>query len=454
MARIPTSRIGRTARVGRVAAGQAVRVWGTRAANVARSDEKAEAALEARHVEAAEQLVQVLGTMRGAAMKVGQVLSFLDLGLVPESHREEFQKKLAALRDAAPHHPFKAMRKVIEDDLGDKLGALFDDFEEEAVAAASIGQVYRAVLPDGRRVAVKVQYPGVAGAVRADMQNIGLFLRAYKRLQPGLDVRAIADEIRERVNEELDYELEAANQRAMARAHRDHPFVVVPDVVQDLCSERVIVSEWVDGLGFEEVKALDQDVKDRYAEILFRFYMGSPYRLLMFSGDPHPGNARLLEDDRVAFFDFGLFKRLSRDAAEAELAGFRAAHEGDGETLLRLFLENGLISDPEGFEPARLLEQFLDATGWFLLDETFQITPAAATQIVIDMSDPRSRHFEYMRRQNMPPEHLVQRRVEMLVLAVLGQLNATGNWHRIAREWIYGDGPVTELGQEEAAWRR
>src|SRR3954470_25064611 len=158
--KIPTSRISRTAKVSTLAAGQAARHLGTRAANVARSEEGKSAALERRHIEAAEQIVTALGTMKGAAMKLGQVMSFLDVGLVPEEHREEFQKKLAALRNAAPNVAFKDMKKVIESDLGQKLSEVFSDFDEEAIAAASIGQVYRARLAeDDREVAVKVQYP-------------------------------------------------------------------------------------------------------------------------------------------------------------------------------------------------------------------------------------------------------------------------------------------------------
>src|SRR5581483_141810 len=161
--------------------GQAIRQAGTRAANVTRNKEGREAALERRHIEAAAQIVAALGTMKGAAMKVGQVMSFLDVGLVPEDYREEFQRKLAALRDAAPTVSFKDMRRVIEDELEEPLSEIFEDFDEEPIAAASIGQVYRATTTDGRPVAVKVQYPGVAAAVRADMQNLGLILRLAKR---------------------------------------------------------------------------------------------------------------------------------------------------------------------------------------------------------------------------------------------------------------------------------
>ena len=174
---IPTSRVVRSATIGRLAAGQAVRQFGTRAANLARGDEASDAALARRQVETAEQIVAVLGTMKGAAMKLGQVMSFLDVGLVPEEYREEFQRKLSELRDSAPHVSFKEMRKVIEGEFDEPLDELFAEFDTEPIAAASIGQVYRATLHDGRDVAVKVQYPGVAEAVRADLKNLGMIMR-------------------------------------------------------------------------------------------------------------------------------------------------------------------------------------------------------------------------------------------------------------------------------------
>jgi len=450
--KIPSSRARRTATVATLAASEAVKQFGTRAVNLARDDDAAQEAMARRQLETAKQIVAVLGTMKGAAMKFGQVMSFLDVGLVPEEHREEFQRELAKLRDAAPTVSFKQMRRVVEDDLEEDISAVFESFDEEPIAAASIGQVYRARLKDdGREVAVKVQYPGVAAAVRADMRNLDLIMRLMKRMAPGIDAKAIAEEIRERIFEELDYELEAQNQRALARIFAGHPFIVVPQVFSALSRERVLVSEYVSGVGFEELKTYPESERDRLGEIIFRFFLGCLYRHRQFSGDPHPGNFLLLEDGRVAFLDFGLFKRLDSEPVELELACQRAVVEGDARRLHELLTAAGFLPEPDKVDPEHLLAFITDAIWWYTTaDEVVRLTPDIATDVMIESSDPRSSYFQEMRHQDMRPEHLFGRRMEMLTLAVLSQLRAGANWHRIAREWIYGDEPITELGRQEA----
>jgi predicted unusual protein kinase regulating ubiquinone biosynthesis (AarF/ABC1/UbiB family) len=447
---IPTSRLSRSSKVGKLAATQAAKQMGTRATNVARSDEGKQKALAKRQLETAEQIVAALGTMKGAAMKLGQVMSFLDVGLVPEEYREEFQAKLAELRDAAPKVAFKDMKKVIEDEYGERIEDVFATFDPVPIAAASIGQVYKARLDDGRDVAVKVQYPGVAQAVRADMQNLGLILRLMKRVAPGLDPKAMGDEIRSRIDEELDYELEAQNQRTLARIFRGHPFIFVPEVLTSLSHEKVIVTEFVSGRGFEELKQLPQKERDRLGEIVYRFYFGCMYRHHQFSGDPHPGNSLLLDDGRMAFLDFGLFKRIPATIAAFELEIARLGIAGEGEELIAHLHRGGFIGKPEYYTPEGILEQLHDMTWWYAVDADVALTPEVATEVMIEMSDPRSSHFAKMRHETLPPDHLFGRRLEMLTLAVMSQLRASGNWHRIAREWIYGDPPVTELGRQEA----
>jgi len=445
---LPTGRVRRAAKVGRLAGGQAARGYLTKAANLTRDEEHRQAAAARRQVEAAEQIFDVLGQMKGAAMKVGQVASFVDTGAFPPEFQERIQAKLAELRDAAPRVPFERMRKVVEDDLGERLGDVFSEFSDEAVAAASIGQVYRARLrDDGREVAVKVQYPGVDSAVRADLQNLGLIMRVAKRIAPGMDAKAMTAEIRERLTDELDYEHEAQQHRAFARTWRGHPFIFVPAVVTELSTQHVLVTEWVDGLGFEQIKELDRATRDRFGEIVFRFFFGSLYRNGHFSGDPHPGNYRLMADGRVAFIDFGMSKRVKRADLDAEIAAIRAAMDGDVAELHQRLGAMGFF-DPadELVSPEAVYEHFHDVTAWYIEDRDVTVDRSIVTQVLIDFGDPRSRHWQLMRRETMPPQAMLARRMEALTLGVLGQLEATANWHRIAREWLFDDPPSTELG--------
>ena len=448
---LPKGRVRRAAKVGRLAGEQTARGYATKAANLARGEDGRRAAAERRQVEAAEQIFDVLGQMKGAAMKVGQVASFVDTGAFPPEFRERIQAKLAELRDAAPRVPFAKMRKVVEDDLGEKLGAVFSEFDEQAVAAASIGQVYRARLRhDGRDVAVKVQYPGVDTAVRADLQNLGLIMRVAKRIAPGMDAKAMTAEIRERLSDELDYEHEAQQHRAFARTWRGHPFIFIPNVVTELSSEHVLVTEWVDGIGFEEVKELDRPTRDRFGEIVFRFFFGSLYRNGHFSGDPHPGNYRLMADGRVAFIDFGMTKRVERVDIDAEVDAIRAAMEGDAVALHRRLAAMGFFDpDDEQVTPQAVFEHFHDVTAWYIEDAEVTIDRELVGRVLIDFGDPRSRHWPLMKRETMPPQAMLARRMEALTLGVLGQLGATANWHRIAREWLFGEPPSTELGALE-----
>ena len=448
--RMPTSQAARAARVGRLAAAEAARHAGTRAANFTRPRAVRRAALERRHLETADQILTVLGTMKGAAMKLGQMLSFVDLGVVPRHARPEFQRKLAALRDAAPHVPLDRMMRVLDDELGRPRTEVFRDFDEKPIGVASIGQVYRATLTDGRQVAVKIQYPGVATAVRADMKNLALLMRLVRRALPGVDTDSLLREIHLRVGEELDYKLEARNQHAFARAFRGHPFVIVPDTIGELSGSRVLVSEYVEGTGFEQLKEAPAAVRNRTGEVIYRFFCGTLYRRHEFSGDPHPGNFLLQDDGRVAFFDFGLFKRMDGPSVEFELACQRAAAEGRADDLHRLMADVSILPEPERVVPERLLAYVLDAVGWYLVDEEVQLTPEMATAALIESLLPPSSYFTMLRHQHLPPEHALARRLELFCEALLGQLGARANWHRIAREWMYGDPPETELGQLEA----
>jgi len=292
----------------------------------------------------------------------------------------------------------------------------------------------------------------VASAIAADMQNAGLILRLAKAFAPGLDAKAAAAELKERVMEELDYELEAQNQRAFARGYRGHPFIHVPDVVTRLSTERVLVSEWVDGAGFDEVRELPQAERDRFGEIVFRFCFGSIYHLQHFNADAHPGNYLLLPNGRVAFLDFGMTKHLDQEQIELEIAALQAIFDDDPEELRVALHDLGFLNDPKKVDAELLMEHVRAVGGWYMEDREVTIDSARVMEAITAVSDPRSSFYRVMRRENLPANELMGRRMESGVLAVLGQLEATRNWYRIGREWWFTEPPATELGELERAW--
>jgi predicted unusual protein kinase regulating ubiquinone biosynthesis (AarF/ABC1/UbiB family) len=449
--KIPKGRVRRSAKLGSIVGVQGARYAGTKATNVARSEESGKEKLEQRHLETAMKMVGALGQMKGAAMKLGQFASFIDTEFIPEEYREIYQEQLAKLRTDAPSMPWGKVEKVLLEEYdGEPVAELFAEFEQEAFAAASIGQVHRAELLDGRRVAVKIQYPGIAEALDADLRNAGTLVRLARALAPGLDAKAIAHEIRERVMEELDYEYEAQNQRTFSRAYRDHPFVYVPEVITRLSRRRVLVTELVEGIGFEQIKQLPHEQRSRFGEIVFRGSFGSIYHLQHFNADPHPGNYLLLGDGRVAFLDFGMTKKLDREQILLEQQAFDAASRDDPEAFRQALHVLGFVKNPSKLDAERLLDHMRAVGGWFVMeDRELEITPQRVMKIIESTNDPRSEYFDLMRRESIPADELMGRRMEIGVVAVLGQLGAKRNWHRIAREWVYADPPATELGKQE-----
>ena len=450
--RIPKGRVGRSAKLGAAIGGQATRYAGTAASNLGRSDERKQKRLETRHLESALKMASVLGEMKGAAMKIGQMASFIDIDFLPPEYREIYQEQLAKLRSDAPAMPWEDVRAVLEEEYeGQPLERFFSSFDEEATAAASIGQVHRATLRDGSEVAVKIQYPGVAEALESDLANAGILVRVAKALAPGLDAKAIAGEIRERVLEELDYEFEAQNQRSFARAYDGHPFIYVPQVHSRLSRRRVLVSEWVEGHDFEYVRTLPQDEQDLFGEIVFRFCFGSIYHLQHFNADTHPGNYKLMDDGRVAFLDFGMTKRLSRNQIALEQRAIDAASRDDADALLEALDDLGFLHNPQRIDAERLMDHVRFVGGWYLDDRELEITPERVMKMIEVTSDPRSEFFDMVRKEALPADELMGRRMETGLLAVLAQLRATANWHQMMREWVYADPPSTVLGAAE--WR-
>lgn len=447
--RIRTGRIGRTAGVGGMVARQGIGWAGTRLANLTRDEERRQEKTDERVGKIAVQIARQLGEMKGAAMKIGQVLSTVELPGLSEQGQEEFRAALAELRDNAPKFGYEDIRKVIEDDLGGSVNDHFAEFEREAFAAASIGQVHRAVTHEGETVAVKVQYPGVAEAVEIDLRNLHLILRLVKRMAPGLDAKAVGGEIRERISEELDYELEAQNHRAIERVYRGHPFIVVPPVLTGLSSRRVLVTGYIEGLRFEQVKRLDDETRDRYGEIVFRFFFDRG-RTLMILGDPHPGNYLLLGDGRVGFLDFGMVRRVPAEHFERERRLGEAVAAGDAIAVHELLSELGYLPDPDEFDPDELLDQVRSGAEWLFERGFRRLDPDYAHELIELTSSPRSPHYEAMRRQTLPPASLLMRRQEGLVFITLADLRAGADWARIMAEYLSGEPPSTPLGEAEA----
>ncbi|NKX89993.1 ABC1 kinase family protein [Nocardia coubleae] len=450
---IPGGRVARGAKLGQFAAGQAVRGVGRRLSMIGRTEEARQVLAERSAMTTAQQIVTVLGSMKGSAMKLGQMASVLDLDFVPESHREHFRAQLAALQDKAPAVAFPTMRAVIEEDLG-PLGGVFADFDETAIAAASIGQVHRATLRDGRVVAVKVKYPGVERAVHADIGNLEFLSKMGRSVLPSMADTGVLEEIADNLRSELDYEREARTQHRVARRYRGHPFITVPDAIVEHCSHNVLVTEYVESQPFSHMRTLPDADRDHLGELIYRFYISSLFVDNEFCGDPHPGNMLLAADGKLAFVDFGLYKQMDPAHVDFERDVLRAAAEGRGEDLYTAWVDRGIIDPSAGVSVEESLAYVWAATGWHLLDEDVTITPELATGALLLAVDPRSSQFHGMHRQLLPPEHVFSRRADLFTFATLGQLRATANWHLLAREWLYREPPVTEVGREIDRWRR
>jgi predicted unusual protein kinase regulating ubiquinone biosynthesis (AarF/ABC1/UbiB family) len=460
--KLPTGRLGRTARVGGLVTGQGLRWAGMRTANRLRTPERAEAAQQERTAALVNELVEQLGRMRGAAMKVGQMISMVEFDGLPEDQRQQLQAKLASLRDSIPPVPFARLERMMRDELGGPLSQVFSEFDEHAFAAASIGQVHRAVTVAGDEVAVKVQYPGVAEAVETDMRNAMLLVPLVKRLAPGIDSKALFSELRERISEELDYELEAQHQRRVERLLRGHPFISVPRVDTALSTRRVLVSEFIDGERFDAVRERDESERDRYGEIVFRFYFGLLYRDRMALGDPHPGNYLLRPDGRVAFLDYGLLRDVTPERVDAERTIARAAHDKDAPALKSALITGGYLpAERADMVDAELaLRMMRHATRWYAVpgerrfgteDEERRARRRDRDREPGD-AERRANVREQMNQFTLPPETVLIRRMHGIVAVVLWQLRAGADWGAIAAEYLHAAPPATALGEAEASF--
>src|SRR5947209_7187310 len=320
----------------------------------ARASEEQRARLEQRFaIRTAEDVARELGNMKGAIMKAGQMISFIAEGLPPEA-----QAALATLQADVPPMAPSLAEQVVREELGNDPEKLFLDWNPVPVAAASIGQVHRAVLRDGRIVAVKVQYPGVDRAIRSDLDNAEMLYGMFSAMaMRNLDVKALVDELRARMVDELDYEHEARCQTEIAAIYAGHPFIRVPAVVPELSARRVLTSDWVDGMRWEEfLEHASPEVRQRAAEVIFRFTQGSIHRNGVFNGDPHPGNYRFHRDGSVTFLDFGLVKRWTPGELEqlSPVLETLLAHDAAG--TMNAMVEAGFLKRDHGHDPTHVWE--------------------------------------------------------------------------------------------------
>ena len=439
---------------GREMATLATRVGTVTAANRARrvfaSAERREALDAELQLRTAEQVATALGQMKGALMKLGQLASFVD-----ESMPEPVRQALAQLQQDAPPMSPELAAEVVIAELGAPPEEVFAEWDPVPIAAASIGQVHRAITRDDRPVAVKVQYPGVGDAIRADLDNLDLAGMAMPFLWRSLDVAEVTEELRARLTEELDYTVEAANQRRFADWYRGHPFIEVPDVVDELSTGRVLTSDLLTGARFDEMATWDQEQRNLAGETIFRFVFRSLYCFHAFNGDPHPGNYLFRPDGRVSFLDYGLVKYFDEDDI-AQVVGLAKASVVDRDPVaIRQAAERaGYYVPGAPIDDARVAEYAALFWDWVQHDEPVTITSEYASQLTRRLLLAHQEFPETMRWGRVAGRFVVLQRINVGLVAILGRLHATANWKAMAEElWPFTAGPPSNaLGHEEAAW--
>lgn len=450
--RQPHTRIGRGARLGLVAMNHASRTAVLRAREPFMADADKVRAWDHQVLQMADDLTKALGSMKGAAMKLGQVLSLLNLGLSSAEAREEFSNRLAPLFRRAPAVDNATMFALLDRELGKNRNQLAS-IEPEPIASASLGQVYRGTLIDGRTVAIKVQYPSAQAAVRADLKNLALLARMRRRSLPDVGLDALVAEVSDQIRLELDYRRELTNHRLVYEDNRGHPVFRIAEPIDHLCTDRVLVTDYLDGLELDEVDEVDQDTRDWVGEAIYRFYCGSLYTSGRFCADPHPGNVMLMADRQVGFVDFGLYVRMAPEQIDVERTVFAAVMRGDAETAYHHACAAGFIVDEEAMPRDMAMDYLQTVASWHLTPGVVEVTPKTVHKSVAQAMLPRSQFSDGMYRQRVPREHAFSRRTDMSVCGLLGDLHARGPWRAISEEWILGGPPATAMGEQIARWR-
>jgi predicted unusual protein kinase regulating ubiquinone biosynthesis (AarF/ABC1/UbiB family) len=448
MSELPRKAVSRTARLaalplgfaGRTAVGMGKRIGGA----------PAEAVVTEVQQRTAEQLFRTLGELKGGAMKFGQAMSILESAL-PEEIAAPYRATLTKLQDSAPPMSAATVHEVLRRELGPFWRRQLVQFEDNPAAAASIGQVHRGRWHDGREVAIKLQYPGAADALRSDFRQVGRMARAFGSLVPGVDVKPLISELQDRVEEELDYTLEAQAQRAFAEAFDGDPDVLVPDVVTN--TDTVLVTEWVESKSSlaRLVAEGTQDERDHYGERYVRFLFSGPERVGILHADPHPGNFRILPTadgslGGLGVVDFGAVARLPERALPTAIGTLmRIAMHDSYDVVLEQLRAEGFVKPHIRVEPAELrsyLGPFIEPA----MGETFRFSREWMRQQFQRLNDPRDPGYTVSLKLNLPPSYLLIHRVWLGGIAVLSQLGAEAPFRAILSESLPGfadDEPLT-----------
>ncbi|MGX9884022.1 ABC1 kinase family protein [Streptomyces sp. NPDC002276] len=451
MSDLPRKAVTRTAKLAALPLGFAGRAtWGLGKRIVGESAEIVSRELQQR---TAEQLFKVLGELKGGAMKFGQALSVFESAL-PEEVAGPYRAALTKLQEAAPPMPTRTVHGVLAERLGEGWRELFVEFEDKPSAAASIGQVHRAVWRDGREVAVKVQYPGAGEALLSDLTQLSRFARLLGPLIPGMDIKPLIAELRDRVSEELDYGLEAQAQQVHAEEFEGDPDVVVPAVVHQC--DQVLVTEWIDGIPLSEViSGGTQEQRDRAGQLLARFLFSGPARTGLLHADPHPGNFRLLPADpdgkgdwRLGVLDFGTVDRLPGGLPTPIGDSLRMTLDGDAEAVYELLCTEGFVKESIELDPDAVLDYLVPIIEPAQVDE-FTFTRGWMRSQAARIADPRSPAHQLGKQLNLPPAYLLIHRVTLSTIGVLCQLGATVRLREELEEWLPGFVPEDPDEYEE-----
>jgi predicted unusual protein kinase regulating ubiquinone biosynthesis (AarF/ABC1/UbiB family) len=411
------------------------------------------------HVRTAERYVELLGRSKGALMKAGQMLSFVSgAPAVPSEFQPIYKAALARLHDDAPPMAPELARVVLEHELGRQAESAFAEFDWSPLAAASIGQVHRARLHNGRAVAVKIQYPGVAEAIGADLKNsellstfLGLIFGLYSR-KASFDLRGAAREMSARITEELDYRLEAANQAEFAEIYRGHPFIHIPEVIGELSTKRVLTQELVQGKPWSDALTARQDLRDSWGEAIYRFVYATNLRFCLFNADPHPGNYLFHDDGSVSVLDFGCVKRLQREQVDAMVRIGRACMREDVQGTWQACVEGGFCRATDPVTPEEIYEFWRGSWELWWAEQPFTVTPECAARWIEHKYSPTGPSANSVRHFTASPEYTTMGRIELSAASLIAELRATNYWGSMAAEFFEGTAPFTALGKLDHAF--